>query len=114
MNWLKWITGYRVRGGVERREKMRAEMRARLAPLRPVFVASGDAKRVAFFDELLEQHEFEVALHVICDYLLEAKTPAASVEVIRVIAELHEVMEIEDGCVRDLRGKAGAGESGGW
>jgi hypothetical protein len=112
MNWLKWITGYRVRGGVERREKMRAEMRARQETLRGVLPAN-DFKKIEFFDELVEQREWEVALHVVCDYLLEAKTPAASVEVIRVIAELHEVMEIEDGCVRDLRGKAGAGESGG-
>jgi hypothetical protein len=102
----------RGRGVNESREIIGARMRARQETLRGVLPAN-DFKKIEFFDELVEQHEWEVALHVVCDYLLEAKTPAASVEVIRVIAELHEVMEIEDGCVRDLRGKAGAGESGG-
>ena len=81
-------------------------MKAKLSPLRTVLSTGGDVKWSELFDEFVEQHEWELALHAVCDYLLEPTTLAPPAAVIQQIQILHEAMRIEDTCVADLRGKA--------
>jgi len=82
------------------------EMARKLASLKPVLFAGG-ADVNQFFDDFVREHEWGLALHVICDYLLEPKTQAASLAVIQQIESLHEAMGIVDTCAPDLRRKAG-------
>ena len=91
----------------EDRHARREAMKAKLSLLRPVLSTGGDVKWSDFFDEFVEQHEWELALHVVCDYLLEPTTQAPPAAVTQQIQTLHEAMEIEDTCVADLRRKAG-------
>jgi hypothetical protein len=81
-------------------------MKAKLVPFREVLPTGGDVNWSEIFDEFVQQHEWELALHVVCDYLLEPTAQAASEAVIQRIQSLHAAMGIEDTCVADLRGKA--------
>jgi len=58
------------------------------------------------FDEFVREHEWGLALHVVCDYFLESTVQAAPEAVMQLIQSLHEAMAIEDNCVADLRRKA--------
>jgi hypothetical protein len=57
------------------------------------------------FDEFVREHEFGLALHVICDHLLESKTQPTTT-LIRKIEALHAAMKIKDNCVASLQKKA--------
>ena len=83
----------------------RQEMVRKLASLKPLLSTGGDDLN-QLFDDFVRQHEWGLALHLVCDYLLEPTAQAASEAVIQQIQSLHEAMEIEDTCVADLRGKA--------
>jgi hypothetical protein len=76
--------------------------RQRLAGLRVVLEARRDSAWLAQFDEFIREHEWELALHVVCDHLLESTDHAERPEVLDQIAALHEAMAIEDTCVADL------------
>jgi|SRR5208282_821629 len=93
----------------EDRQALREAMKAKLLPLRAVLPTGGDVKWSEIFDEFVEQHEWELALHAVCDCLLEPKSHAAPAAVIRQIETLHEAMGIVDACVADLRRKVGTG-----
>ncbi len=54
------------------------------------------------FDQFMEQREFGLALHVVCDFLLEADTPLFDEFVLTRIQQLHNAMDIHDECTRDL------------
>jgi len=86
------------------------DMRQIFANLRNVVSTEWNSDAPAVFDELIREHEWELALHVVCDYLLEPATPPAAPELIEKIQSLHKVMGIEDSCVTDLRRKAGQGD----
>ena len=83
----------------------RQEVVQKLASLRPVLSTGGDDLN-QLFDEFVREHEWGLALHLVCDYLLEPKSQAAPTAVIRQIETLHEAMGIVDACVADLRGRA--------
>jgi hypothetical protein len=84
----------------------RQEMVQKLASLRPVLSTGGhDVNQL--FDEFVRAHEWGLALHLVCDYLLGPTAKAAPEGVIQQIQTLHEAMRIDDACVVDLRGKAG-------
>jgi hypothetical protein len=74
-----------------------------LASVRPALPITGNW--LDFFDEFVEHREFDLALHSICDYLLEAESPATDLAVIESLAALHESMQIEDDCIKRLLGK---------
>jgi hypothetical protein len=65
------------------------------------------AAATKWFDEFLDANELELALHVVCDFLLEPATPAASRQIRLEIERLHAKMEIIDNCAARLRIKAG-------
>jgi hypothetical protein len=86
---------------------MPMDMRRILASLRDIVPIEWNPNAIPLFDESIREHEWEVALHVVCDYLLEPATPPAPPEVIQQIQTLHRIMGIEDTCLADLRRKAG-------
>lgn len=57
------------------------------------------------FDEFLREHEFDLALHVLCDVLLKPQTPAVNQSALKQIQELHRLMGLEDECVKQLQDK---------
>ncbi len=91
---------------IENQRAWPEEMKEKLARLRPVLSTGGNVHSSEIFDEFVQEHEWGLALHVVCDYLLEPTTQAPPAAVIHQIQTLHEAMRIEDTCVADLRGKA--------
>jgi len=81
-------------------------MAQKLISLKPVLTAGGDDVN-QFFDDFVREHEWGLALHVVCDYLLEPEVQAVPLAVIQQIEALHEAMGIVDTCATDLRRKAG-------
>ena len=81
-------------------------MEQKLTNLRAVLSEGQALDAHQVFDEFVREHEWGLALHVVCDYLLEPTTQAAPEAVMQQIQSLHEVMAIEDTCVADLRRKA--------
>jgi hypothetical protein len=65
-----------------------------------------DADRLRYFEESLAANELEVALHALCDFLLEPRTPPVSRVPLREIETLHALMEIQDDCTKRLAEKA--------
>jgi hypothetical protein len=92
---------------MENRHAWQEEMKEALARLRAALSTGGGFNSSEIFDEFIQEHEWGLALHVLCDYLLQPTTQAASTAVIQQIRTLHEAMGIEDACVADLRVKAG-------
>ena len=78
------------------------ELKAQLQELKEGLPEGVDLKRPPLFDEFLREHEFELALHVLCDYLLEPTTQPAAPTVVKLIEKLHASMQIVDNCVADL------------
>jgi hypothetical protein len=68
---------------------------------------ASDRQGIDLFDEFLREHEFELALHVVCDLLLDVDAPPASRDMILRIEQLHERMEVVDDCATRLRLKCG-------
>jgi hypothetical protein len=84
-----------------------AEMTPRLMALRPLFSLNENlASYRDFFDELLEANEFEVALHALCDFLMEPGIPGIGLEEIEEIEKIHQRMKLEDNCGTGLRAKS--------
>ena len=84
----------------------RQEMVRKLASLKPLLSTGGDDVN-RLFDDFVREHEWELAMHLICDYLMEPKSQAASTAVIQQIETLHKTMGIVDTCVANLLAKAG-------
>ena len=61
------------------------------------------------FDEFVEQHEFELALHVVCDLILDSVSPQPSKSILDQIRDLHTAVRIDDSCVQKLQGDIPAG-----
>jgi hypothetical protein len=49
---------------------VRKELQVQLQSLRPVLLAGPDRSFPNLFDEFVPQREFELALHVVCDFIL--------------------------------------------
>jgi len=87
-------------------EAVRKKLQAQLKNLRSVLVTErGEAFR-DLFDEFLEHHEFELALHTLCDFVLESDSPPVTTTILEQIQHLHASMKINDSCVERLRKKA--------
>jgi hypothetical protein len=67
--------------------------------------AAESSKYLQFFDEYLGASEFELALHILCNFFLEPATPEISEEALNEIRVLHKAMELEDDCVERLQRK---------
>lgn len=79
------------------------ELKSSLAQLRPILEGPEQQGYLALFDELVEHHEFGLALHCVCDYLLEPQTAAPDQVTAQRITWLHSAMQIEDECIESLR-----------
>lgn len=89
------------------------ELRAGVEELRPILVAEQRAHGyLSLFDEFVREAELGLALHTVCDYLLESETPRPEATTVERIRALHASMEIEDDCLDRLRQKAGLIETG--
>jgi hypothetical protein len=83
------------------------ELTIELQTLRSLFPPSETGTTAAkYFDEFLSVNELGLALHVVCDFLLDPDSPPASSELQAQLQSLHSKMEIVDDCVSRLRQKA--------
>ena len=79
------------------------ELQAQLQSLRPMLVTERGHSFLDLFDEFMQQHEFGLALHAVCDYILQPDSPRVSKRTVDQIHRLHAAMKIEDQCVEELQ-----------
>jgi hypothetical protein len=83
------------------------DLTAELQTLRTLFTLSENGLAAAkWFDEFLSENELDLALHVVCDFLLEPATPPTSPELQARLEHLHSKMKIVDDCWIRLRQKS--------
>ena len=82
------------------------ELKGQLEDLKNVLPKGLDRRGSDLFDEFIREHEFGLALHVICDHLLGSTTQMPTPTLIQKIQALHVAMKIEDNCVGSLNAKA--------
>ena len=79
----------------------------RLEELRHVLTGKAEASGyLRFFDDFLQEWEFALALHAVCDYLLEPEVPRAEDSTLERIRDLHISLELTDDCIDRLNSKA--------
>ena len=78
---------------------------AQLQSLRPMLLTEHGHSFLDLFDEFMREQEFELALHVVCDYILEPNFLIVSNATVEQILRLHTEMEIVDDCVEDLQNR---------
>lgn len=82
------------------------ELRSELRELRQVLPETSDTEDyLGLFEEFVCECEFDLALHNVCDYLLEPGTPSVAMETIVRIQALHATLEVQDDCVERLKAK---------
>ena len=85
------------------------QLAAEVSELRPNIVGRENASGyLALFDEFVRECELGLALHAVCDYLLESGSPRPEARVIERVHTLHRSMGIEGDCVDRLRQRAGS------
>ncbi|HWX56530.1 MAG TPA: hypothetical protein VN176_18250 [Verrucomicrobiae bacterium] len=90
-------------------ETKQIELRAKLEHLRAI-LAEGQCAHgyVTLFDEFVREAEFDLALHCVCDYLLEKETAPPAATVTDQIHALHVAMGLNDDCINRLCEKVAA------
>jgi hypothetical protein len=81
------------------------EVAAQLQSLRPILLTEHGHSFLDLFDEFMREQELELALHVMCDYILEANSLTVSNATVEQVRRLHTEMEIVDDCVEDLQNR---------
>ena len=82
------------------------ELQNGVGELRTVLTELGaSVASLDLFDEFLQNSEFELALHVACQYLLEPGVRRQPNDVLDRIESLHNTMAIDDDCATRLRAK---------
>jgi len=81
------------------------EVAAQLQSLRPIMLTEHGHSFLDLFDEFMREQELELALHVVCDYILEANSLTVSNATVEQVRRLHTEMEIVDDCVEDLQNR---------
>jgi hypothetical protein len=77
-----------------------------LLPLQSAFNSNPEGgRRREYFLESVEANEFEIALHALCDFLLEHQDASVTEDLLARIDELHKKMEIDDECVIKLKSR---------
>jgi hypothetical protein len=84
-------------------ESTMKELEGRLQDLRPVLLTERDNSFLDLFDEFMQQREFELALHAVCDFILDPDSPPVSRAILDQIQRLHILMRIDDHCVEKLQ-----------
>jgi hypothetical protein len=80
--------------------ELRSDIQKRLEFIRCVLPAN--CKEEEVFDEFVCEHEFELALHIVCDYIRESNSDSVEQQIIEHIQYLHSAMAIVDDCVQRL------------
>jgi hypothetical protein len=78
---------------------------AQLQSLRSILLTEHGHSFLDLFDEFMREQEFELALHVVCDYILEPNFLTVSSATVEQVRRLHTEMEIVDDCVEDLQNR---------
>ena len=78
------------------------ELQGKLQALRPVLLTARGQPFLDIFDEFMEHREFDLALHAVCDFILDSDSPKVSASIIDQVRGLHEMMSINDSCVDQL------------
>jgi hypothetical protein len=78
------------------------DLREQLGILRSVLSGSPNGRYLDLFDEFMREHEFGLALHTVCDYILEPDTPPVSGLAVERIENLHAAMKMQDDCIEKL------------
>jgi len=79
------------------------ELQALLQSLRPVLLTERAHSFLDLFDQCIEQREFGLALHAVCDFILDPESPRVSKSILDQIQRLHATMRIDDHCVKELQ-----------
>jgi hypothetical protein len=79
------------------------ELQAELLLLRQELLVETAQSFVNLFDEFMNEGEFGLALHVVCDFLLEPDFPRVTESTLDRIQRLHTAMKLDDSCVQDLQ-----------
>ena len=85
----------------ERKEAV-TDLQAQLQALRPILLTRNHNSYLDPFDEFMEQREFGLALHAVCDFILEPDSLPLDRHTLQQIRTLHMVMQIDDHCVDEL------------
>ena len=78
-----------------------ADVRVGLLELRPLLDINHEV--LIWFDEYLEANELELALHLVCRFLIERTSCKIQTEEFTLIRALHEKMSITDDCCSQLQ-----------
>jgi hypothetical protein len=78
------------------------ELQERLQVLRPLLLGERGRSFLDLFDEFMQHHEFGLALHAICDFILDPDSPRVSKSILDQIQRLHALMKIDDHCLEEL------------
>jgi len=87
-------------------QELWTKLNLRLLALREAFGESAEGKSSRDnFEGFLEANEYEVALHILCDFLLEHEPVVLKESVLNEISELHTMMNLNDDCERAMKAK---------
>ena len=90
------------------------EIWERVKKLRPVLSGGQNAGGyLNLFDEFVRECELDLALHCVCDYLLERATPKLDRTTAEEVCSIHLAMELQDDCTERLRAKTVGSTTGG-
>jgi hypothetical protein len=92
-------------GKVPVRDSVRRKLLVELEALRSVLTTEKGGRFLELFDEFVDHHEFELALHSVCDFVLASGSPPVATTTVDQILMLHQAMEIDDDCVEKIRNK---------
>jgi hypothetical protein len=84
-----------------------SEVQQRLQTLRPLLQTQTPPHYLRLFDEFIREHEFGLALHSLCDSLLDPNSPTPDESTLAQIKELHQLMKIQDNCLKKLQQRTG-------
>ena len=87
------------------KEVVSKELQAQLQSLRPVLLTERGHSYLEIFDEFVQQHELGLALHAVCDFILDPDSPQVDESTVDQIQRLHAAMKIDDRCVEELRSR---------
>jgi hypothetical protein len=87
--------------------KRNKELKNRLRNLKPLLASGTEPAYERAFNEFVDHDEFDLALHALCDFLLEPNTAPPQLEDLREIDALHQMMDVTDDCMKRLGEKSG-------
>jgi hypothetical protein len=79
------------------------DLQDQLESLRPELLVDRGRPFLDLFDEFMRQREFGLALHAVCDFILDQDSPRVNKSSIDLVQRLHTAMKINDGCVLEMQ-----------